>query len=162
MSSGQPGLQSITVPKDKHFKHHGIVPQHMKYKDMKGVEVTGCAQASPVLGMWGFQRAMERRGWDRRLWSGTLDLKRLYPSFLTGERTECSEGWPPSGGQHDPTGRQHTDGQGGDGDQTPRHGRGCPQERYFFTAVALAQSVEHWPGTHRAWVPSPELQKRAF
>lgn len=63
MSSGQPGLQSITVAKDEHFKkHHGIVPQHMQYKDMMGVKVTGCAQASPVLEMWRFQRAMEGGG----------------------------------------------------------------------------------------------------
>lgn len=83
MSSDQPGLQSITAPKDQHFKkHHGIVPQHMQYKDMKGVGVTGCAQASPVLGMWEFQRAMEGRGWGRKSWWGTLDLKSFCPSFM--------------------------------------------------------------------------------
>lgn len=98
---------------------------------MKGVEVTGCAQASPVLGDMGIPESHggERVGWQVIVRDSKA--KRLL-SFLydPGERTECSEGWPPSGGQHDPTGRQHTDGQGGDGDQTPGHGRGCPQERY--------------------------------
>lgn len=122
-------------------------------------------QVSPDLGMWGFQGAMrdfkDDRGWDRRSLLRILELKSPFLPHNTGEWTECSEGWPPSGGQHDPPGRQHTDGQGGDGDQTPRHGRGCPQERYSFTVTALALLLDRWPSTHRALSSIPRASERS-
>lgn len=99
----------------------------------------------------------EEKGWGRSL---GLELK-VFPPLLhdTGEWTERGEGWPPSGSQHDPPGRQHPDGQGGDGDQTPRHGRGCPQERYIFTALTLAVSWRAGPAHTEPWAPAPRLQE---
>lgn len=40
----------------------------------------------------------------------------------SGERSECGEGWPPAGGQHDPAGRQQSHGESCHGCSKPRAG----------------------------------------